>query len=377
MSTSTVSEKRVNGNGHFHAVPARYKGVCRLCDQPIDRGQMVLPVKHMRGRTRWAHEACVLADESDQPTGCTVDPAEAERHKAAIDHHKEVIDTLVREVIRLGERIESIESATPRTIELRTPEGDIRKIDGAVHPAIERIVQLAQARKNIFLPGPSGCGKSHLARQVAEALDLRFGCISCSAGMSESQLLGRMVPTGDHGQFEFLTTQFLECYENGGVFLFDEIDAADSNVLLVINSALANGHLSVPSRHDNPVATRHPDFVCIAAANTWGRGADRQYVGRNELDEATIDRFRIGCVPMDYDESLEAQLCPDADLRGRLQTYRRRVQENRLERIVSTRFIAEAYEMKARWGWSDEQIDGQLFNGWRDDEIRKVKGGMR
>jgi hypothetical protein len=78
---------------------------------------------------------------------------------------------------------------------------------------------------------------------------------------------------------------------------------------------------------------------------------------------------------MDYDEGLEAQLCPDDELRGRLQTYRKRIRENRLERIVSTRFIAQAYEKKHRWGWSDERIDAKLFQGWRDDEIRKVKGG--
>ena len=125
---------------------------------------------------------------------------------------------------------------------------------------------------------------------------------------------------------------------------------------------------------DNPVAKRHSDFVCIAAANTWGRGADRQYCGRNELDEATLDRFRIGCVPMDYDEGLEAQLCPDDALRGRLQVYRKVAQANRLERIVSTRFIAQAYIKKHRDGWTHKQIDDKLFNGWRDDEIRKVKG---
>jgi len=352
-------------NDHPKAVRARYKGVCRLCDQPIEKGEAVLPVKQMRGRTRWAHQACVQADQS-----ASLAPSNGEGAK----HAAEVLDVTLRALNSLQKRVRELEANEPRRIELRTPEGDTREIEGAVHPAFERVVELAQARKNIFLPGPSGSGKSHLARQVAEALGLQFGSISCSAGMSESQLLGRMVPYGESGQFKFLGTQFLDCYENGGVFLFDEIDAADSNVLLVINSALANGHLSVPSRHDNPVAKRHPDFVCMAAANTWGRGADRQYVGRNELDESTLDRFRIGCVPMDYDESLERQLCPDNDLYNRLAGYRRQIEANRLERIVSTRFIADAYEMKHRWGWSDERIDQQLFNGWRDDEIRKVKG---
>ena len=77
---------------------------------------------------------------------------------------------------------------------------------------------------------------------------------------------------------------------------------------------------------------------------------------------------------MEYSEELERQLCPDEGLYGRLKVYREQVQANRLERIVSTRFIAEAYEMRTRWGWSHKQIDQQLFQGWRPDEVRKVKG---
>jgi MoxR-like ATPase len=192
--------------------------------------------------------------------------------------------------------------------------------------------------------------------------------------MSEAQLTGRMVPKGKAGQFEFLSTEFLDCYENGGVFLFDELDAADPNVLLVINSALANGRLPIPNRHDKPVALKHADFICIAAANTWGRGADRQYVGRNQLDESTLDRFRIGTVPMDYNEDLERHLCPIPELFDRLRAYRERIRLNRLERLVSTRFIRDAAEMVARWGWTDEQVDEQLFAGWRRDEIAKIKG---
>ena len=345
-------------------VAAKYKGICRLCDSPFSKGDMILPVRQMKGRTRWGHVACAHAEATGNPAQAPQQPAEI----------PDDIRNKVEQIIRLEKRVRELEKHQPRVIEIHRPDAEPVVIDGVVHPVFERVVRLAQARKHIFLPGPSGCGKSHLARQVADALELNFGSISCSAGMSESQLLGRMVPTGDHGQFAFLGTEFLDCYENGGVFLFDEIDAADSNVLLVINSALANGHMSVPSRHGNPVAKRHPDFVCLAAANTWGRGADRMYVGRNELDESTLDRFRIGCVPMDYDETLERQLCPDKELYRRLNKYRALVQHNRLNRIVSTRFIMEAYEMTSQWGWTHEDVDTALFQGWRDDEVIKVKG---
>ena len=158
--------------------------------------------------------------------------------------------------------------------------------------------------------------------------------------MSEGQLLGRLVsPIGEGGTFEYVRSEFVRCYEEGGVFLFDEVDGADSNTLLVLNAALANGHMAVSNRPGNPVAMKHKDFVCIAAANTYGTGADRQYVGRNQLDESTLDRFRIGQVEMDYDAEIEAMLCPDDNLRLILTEVRNKIRLAGLRRIISTRFM--------------------------------------
>lgn len=248
----------------------------------------------------------------------------------------------------------------------------VKTVEGA-SPTLAKLLKLAAARRNILMVGPAGCGKSTLAKRIADELGLSFGFISCSAGMSESHLLGRLLPTGKGGAMTYSQSEFVRCYENGGVFLIDEIDAADSNVMLVINAALANGHMAVPNRVDNPVAIRHPDFICIAAANTYGTGADRVYVGRNQLDESTLDRFRIGTVPVDYDATYEVAACPNDELRNILQTYRARVRENKIRRVVSTRFMIDAYVMLES-GFSMSDIEEALFSGWSRDEIQKVRG---
>lgn len=275
------------------------------------------------------------------------------------------------------------EARLPRTLEIKRWDGSMaREPKAHYHPAFEKVLKLASRRKHVFLPGPAGCGKSHMARQVAEALGLAFGMISLSGGVSESKLVGRSVPDITTGKEHFKTTQFVEIFENGGVFLFDELDAADPNVLLIINSALANGELAV-DRADEPIAKMHRDFVCIAAANTMGRGADRQYVGRNELDESTLDRFRIGIVPMDYDAELERALCPDDTLRGDLLAWRQRIERNRLERVVSSRFMQHAFEMmfdvapdgtKSPGPFTMRDVEQAFFAGWEADEIEKVLG---
>jgi hypothetical protein len=275
----------------------------------------------------------------------------------------------VREIVR-----EELAVGRPaaQMFEVKLPDGRVRPVEGKTHAQFSKVLMLAAARRNILLVGPAGSGKTHLAHQVALALDLPFAHIACSAGMSEGQLLGRLVPNGEAGRFEYLRSEFVKCYEEGGVFLFDEIDAADANTLLVINSALANGHMSVPNRPGQPVATKHADFVCIAAANTFGTGASRQYVGRNQLDESTLDRFRIGQIELDYDADVEAALCPDIALRGRLVGYRQAVRSAGLRRVVSMRFVRDAYLM-AQVGFSDAEIDTALFMGWSADEVAKVK----
>jgi hypothetical protein len=250
-----------------------------------------------------------------------------------------------------------------------------REMKGEVfHARFEWVLKLARAGKPIFIPGPTGAGKTHLAEQVARALGLQFGMISCSPGMTESKLTGRSIPNISTGEEVFRTTEFIKCYEDGGVFLFDEMDAADPTVLLVINAALANGMLPLPERKDKPIAKRHKNFVCIAAANTWGTGADRQYVGRNRLDEATLDRFRIGIVPVDYSPAVERHLCPDGDLYDLLLKWREGIRANRLERVLSTRFIRDAHDM-LQIGASYAEIAHAFFSGWPAEQVRKVYGG--
>jgi len=145
---------------------------------------------------------------------------------------------------------------------------------------------------SVFLAGPAGAGKTTIAEQCAEALDTPF--YFTGAVGSEYKLTGFVDAQG-----RTVRTAFREAFEGGGLFLFDEIDASDPAALLAFNAALSNGKFDFP---DGSVK-RHPNFRCIASANTWGGGASREYVGRNQLDAATLDRFAR--IAMDYDPQLE------------------------------------------------------------------------
>lgn len=275
----------------------------------------------------------------------------------------------VRQLV-LDEVKNALERSPVVRFEVKRQDGSEYKPAGHVRTEFAEILTAASVGLNILLVGPAGCGKTHLAHQVAEALGRPFASLSCTAGMSESSLTGWMLPS-DGGSFEYTPSDFVTMYENGGVFLFDEVDAADPNTLLLINQALANGSFYLPQRKGATKVTRHADFVCLAAANTFGTGANMTYAGRERLDEATLDRFRAGTVLLDYDKAFERKVV-DPDLLAWGWATRKRITETRLNRVLSTRFLLDATKL-LKAGRTVEQIKATYFVGWKTDEKSKVE----
>jgi cobaltochelatase CobS len=377
------------------ACRARWSATCPGCGKPYGKGDALVGLIKRGIRKPWVyayyHEGCapealpdalgpvVSSNEIPEPSGNGTEPAQTEPSpstRAPAGSLESIVAGIAARVAE--ERFTALAETLPRAgasgITVTLPDGEvIREIpDETAHPALREVLELVSARINVLLVGPAGCGKTHLAGQVARSLGREFASISCSAGMSEGQVLGRLLPVDVGGRFVYVRADFVRLYEEGGVFLLDELDAADANTLLVLNAALANGHLWLPNRPEAPRAARHQDNVILASANTFGTGADRMYVGRSQLDESTLDRFRMGTVEIDYDAGVEEALCPDAGLRGAILDVRARARAAKLRRVVSTRFLADAYKVKQTAGWSDDRILAKLTAGWSPDEKRAV-----
>lgn len=284
-------------------------------------------------------------------------------------------DTVNEDKVREIVEAEVAAARLPRPIEVRLPSGEANRIETAHHQLEEVLDLVGEGHQNVLMVGPAGSGKTTLAKNLAEALGLEFGFISLSQGVTESHLLGRILPQED-GSWSFQASRFIEIFENGGVFLLDEIDAADSNLMVSINAALANGVLANPN---GGIHKRHPSTIIIAAANTWGRGADASYVGRNALDASTLDRFVMSTAFVDYDPQLEEMICSDltkgqrTELLKWVHGLREKIAEKKVRRIASTRLVAGG-AASLRAGKTLDTIKARYFRSWSADEISKVGG---
>jgi len=230
----------------------------------------------------------------------------------------------------------------------------------------ERMIKLATARKNIMLVGPAGAGKTHVSEMLARSLGMDFSSQSCSGGVSETAFTGRLLPLGKSGAFEYVESDFVRIYEQGGVFLFDEMDNGDPNVLAFLNQALANGSFYLAQRIGKTKVSKHKDFIAVGAMNTFGTGADAMYTARNALDAATLDRFRIGMITVDYSATLEEKLIdPEILIWGLL--IREKIKNHKLKKIMSTRLLIDATDM-LNVGWGIHEIEESYFADWSREE---------
>lgn len=283
----------------------------------------------------------------------------------------EVFATAKRAVdARVGDILASVHgliadevSKQVRTLEVKVAGRPDVKLDKA-HKAFQHVLAYAANRIPIMMVGPAGSGKTTIGEQVAEVLGLAFYMSGKCA--DEIKITGYMDASGT-----YRTTAFRQAYENGGVFLFDEMDGWSPDALIAVNAPLAGQWGDFP----DGMIKRHPDFVPIAAANTFGRGADRQYVGREQLDAATLDRFAV--VVVDYDEDLEAACSCNRAWTNHVQKIRAAVETEKVRHVVSPRASIMGGIMLAA-GRSKSEVEDELIWKGLDEPVRnRVKAHVR
>lgn len=236
---------------------------------------------------------------------------------------------------------------------------------GIQHEKFETILKFVANNEPVFLTGPAGSGKNVICKQIAEALNLDF--YFTNAVTQEYKLTGFTDAMGTYQE-----TQFYKAFTQGGVFMLDEMDASIPEVLVILNAAIANRYFDFPA----PIGyvEAHPDFRVVAAGNTTGQGANFEYVGRNQLDGASLDRFAI--VQVGYSKRIEDSLSTDSEIVDFCRDFRRAADKAGLNIIVSYRAIGRLAKMSQILD-TEEAIETCLLKGIEKDDINMIYDNMK
>lgn len=293
-----------------------YEGTCTKCGTKVPEYAGEAYTDGGRWRTRHKEGTCPAAATPTTSSAVTPEQLDAGIMRVVAlmsEHMTQLVPELVSDNLAM----------LARTTEIKIGKAPTVKV-GVAHRMLPTILTAIVNGGVPFLVGPAGSGKTTLAEQIAKAMKLKF--YMAARVTDEFKLLGFINVHGDVNR-----TQFRDAYEHGGIFLFDEVDASEPDAVTTLNAALSNGYCDFP----DGMVMRHKDFHAIAAGNTFGRGADRQYVGRNQLDAATLDRFDI--FEVDYDEQFELEIAGNAEWTRYVQKVRAAVAEAKVRHVVSPR----------------------------------------
>lgn len=248
-----------------------------------------------------------------------------------------------------------------RKVELNIGDKKIDMGTEVLHSCFDTVLKFVNADEPVFLTGPAGCGKNVLCKQVAKALELPF--YFTNAVTQEYKITGFTDAMGKYHE-----TEFYKAFKDGGLFMLDEMDASIPEVLVILNSAIANKYFDFPA----PIGyvEAHPNFRVIAAGNTFGLGADYEYVGRNQLDMASLDRFAV--VKVDYDRNIEMKLAfDDVQLVDFAHDFRDACSKAGIRAIFSYRSVNRIAKLKDCLGL-EEALKTCLLKNLQQDELSNI-----
>jgi AAA domain (dynein-related subfamily) len=190
-----------------------------------------------------------------------------------------------------------IEQPKPQEIEMiKSIEEDVTIVPPEVDPDyipfgffsdLDKIVK-SQMFFPVMVVGHHGSGKSKMIEQVCAKLKRKFIRFNVHKETDEVSLLGG--PTLINGNIVYKEGPVITAMRNGYVLLIDEVDRANAESLLCLQSIMEGS--SFYNKHTGEIIKPKSGFNIIATANTKGFGATGKYLSQI-LDEAFLERFNI------------------------------------------------------------------------------------
>jgi len=287
--------------------------------------------------------------------------------KGSAPVNKEMVVSIVKEILA-----EELPKVKPQEVQHTIKVADLPeyKCPKGTNPELLKLILTMVINDRVigrfpWLYGPAGSGKSTLAKMVADALGIPF--YSVSSLQQKYELEGYTDAVG-----EFVQTAFYKAMAEGGIFCFDEISTTSGEVQVAFNTAAAQLVYNFPKMG---MVKAHENFHIIACDNSTGRGGDKRYISRFQLDASTLDRYNF--IEVDYSDEHDLNMAAgDKDLVTFMKAVRKALDEANTTYLATPR-ASKAIKALQATGMSDKDaLWYGLCSGWKKQDIRTIQARM-
>lgn len=243
--------------------------------------------------------------------------------------------------------------------------------------SFEKIDKAYESDLFVLVIGPKGTGKTTLVREFAQRKSINLDSINFSLRTRESHLVGSK--TLQNGTVGFNEGLLVKSMKEGSMLYFDEINAAEADVLLRLDEALDDRRQIVLKESTGETVKAKEGWFVIATINPL------THVGTKELPPQLISRFpvriRLEYPPEDIELKIVKQYCTgshDDQVKQGIKLANTLRQAAAVEELYYSPSLREtiAYAKLLDSGVSAKEdaniVFGNVYSQWGSVEYQKV-----
>jgi len=243
------------------------------------------------------------------------------------------------------------------------------------------------ARPVVNVVGPTGNGKTRTSKEALEAIYGKgnFVVVDCTAETAVIDLLGtyELTPQGEVWRDGKVTHAF----RNGLPLLINEYDALDPRVGMALQSAFQDKsdgderYVTLPNSREEDRVYPQDECPIVLTSNTFGQGPNRQYVGRNKIDSANLNRMSF--IDTRYEnigkivQSHGYKKATGERLEKWFFAMHEKIEKESLLVVLSPRDLLRMAQAIECYGWDWETTLRQEFWSRMDSTNRELLGGPK
>lgn len=217
--------------------------------------------------------------------------------------------------------------------------------------------------KNVLLVGETGTGKTALVRHFCWKNKIPYFRVVMNGGTTVEDIVGQNTMDED-GKLKFVFQVLIKFMQKGGIFVFDEINAGQKDILHILNSITDYERIAIVTQHKGEVIKAIDKFLVVSCMNP-----PAEY-NLQEMSKSLQDRF---CpYYFDYDEKVDKQvLNSDEKLLNFMKAVRTARLNKKIDTPLSTRTLKQYQIMRDEF--SIEVAKEMLVNKFHNGEKQVIR----